>query len=131
MEDLLGHFLGEDAGAVLDEIEPGYGIIPDDPAELDVGELIGSTFSRMSQTVGELHVRGYFDIATTAANACGASRLATVRVGSTFHQSSNFTVDWEQWHQPIAHRASCCSTRDSSCGPNKRDRTRTTMIRRR
>jgi len=48
MEDLLGHFLGGDAGAVLDEIEPVYGIIPDDPSELDVGELVGSTFSRMS-----------------------------------------------------------------------------------
>ena len=68
MEDLLGHFLGGDAAAVLDEIEPVYGIIPDDPAELDMGEMIGSSFSRMSQTVGELHVRGYFDIATTAAN---------------------------------------------------------------
>jgi hypothetical protein len=69
MEDLLGHFLGEDAGAVLDEIEPAYGIIPDDPSELDVGGLVGSTFSRMSQNVGELHIRGYFDIAQTAANA--------------------------------------------------------------
>jgi hypothetical protein len=69
MEDLLVHFLGEDAGAVLDEIEPVYGIIPDDPSELDVGGLIGSTFSRMSQNVGELHIRGYYDIAQTAANA--------------------------------------------------------------
>ena len=68
MEDLLGHFLGGDAGAVLDEIEPVYGIIPDDPSELDVGELVGSTFSRMSQSVGELHIRGYFDVAQTAAN---------------------------------------------------------------
>ena len=80
MEDLLGHFLGEDAGAVLDEIEPGYGIIPDDPAELDVGELIGSTFSRMSQTVGELHIRGYFDIATTAANAIVQDELRRSRM---------------------------------------------------
>ena len=69
MEDVLGHFLGGDADAVLDEIEPVYGIIPDDPSELDVGELVGSTFSRMSQNVGELHVRGYFDVAQTAANA--------------------------------------------------------------
>ena len=67
MEDLLGHFLGDDADAVLYEIEPAYGIIPDDPSSLDVGELVGSTFSRMSQTVGELHIRGYFDIAQTAA----------------------------------------------------------------
>jgi hypothetical protein len=43
--------------------------------------------------------------------ACGASRLATVHVGNTFHQSSNFTVDWEQWHQPIAHRASWTNER--------------------
>jgi len=68
MEDLLGHFLGGDAGTVLDEIEPVYGIIPDDPSELDVGELVGSTFSRMSQSVGELHIRGYFDVAQTVAN---------------------------------------------------------------
>ena len=60
--------VGGDAAAVLDEIDPVYGIIPDDPAELDMGEMIGSSFSRMSQTVGELHVRGYFDVATTAAN---------------------------------------------------------------
>jgi hypothetical protein len=46
-----------------------------------------------------------------AAIACGASRLATVRVYNTFHQSSNFTVDWEQWHQPIAHRASWTNER--------------------
>ena len=69
MEDLLGHFLSGDANAVLDEIEPVYGIVPDDEAELDVGGLIGSTFSRMSQNVGELHIRGYFDIALTAANS--------------------------------------------------------------
>lgn len=69
MEDLLGHFLGGDADAVLDQIEPAYGIIPDDPSELDVGGLVGSTFSRMSQNVGELHIRGYFDVAQTAANA--------------------------------------------------------------
>jgi hypothetical protein len=69
MEDLIGHFLGGDAGVVLDEIQPVYGIVPDDPSALNVGELIGSTFSRMSQTVGELHIRGYFDIAQTAANA--------------------------------------------------------------
>ncbi len=69
MADLLGHFLGEDAGAVLDAIEPAYGIIPDDPSEIDIGGLVGSTFSRMSQNVGELHVRGYFDVAQIAANA--------------------------------------------------------------
>ena len=69
VEDLLGHFLGGDAGAVLDMIEPAYGIIPDDPSELDVGGLVGSTFSRMSQNVGELHVRGYFDIARMTADA--------------------------------------------------------------
>ncbi|MGB8328666.1 MAG: DUF1592 domain-containing protein [Polyangiales bacterium] len=69
VEDLLTRFLGADASPVLDAIEPVYGIIPDDPADLDVGELVGSTFSRMSQNVGELHVRGYYDVATTAADA--------------------------------------------------------------
>lgn len=69
IRDLLFRFLGSDAGPVLDAIEPVYGIIPDDPAELDVGELVGSTFSRMSQGIGELHIRGYFDVATTAADA--------------------------------------------------------------
>ena len=52
-----------------------------------------------------------------AAIACGASRIATVRVENTFHKSSNFTVDWEQWHDPIAHRAAM--TR-SNCGPASR-----------
>ena len=69
LEDLLVHFLGGDADAVLDSIEPAYGIIPDDASELDIGGLVGSTFSRMSQNVGELHVRGYFDIAQMTANA--------------------------------------------------------------
>lgn len=69
VEDLFGHFLGGDAGAVLDEVGPAYGVIPDDPSELDIGGLVGSTFSRMSQNVGELHIRGYFDIARTAAGA--------------------------------------------------------------
>ncbi|MFW2389520.1 MAG: DUF1552 domain-containing protein [Polyangiales bacterium] len=41
----------------------------------------------------------------TAAIACGATRIATVRVENTFHQSSSYTVDWEQWHDPVAHRA--------------------------
>jgi hypothetical protein len=40
-----------------------------------------------------------------AAIACGASRIGTVLVTNTFHKSSNFTVDWEQWHHPIAHRS--------------------------
>jgi len=40
-----------------------------------------------------------------AALACGASRLATVRIENTFHHSSNFTIDWEQWHDPVAHQA--------------------------
>lgn len=69
MEDLLRHFLGSDADRVLDEIDPAYAVVPDDSSQLEVGELVGSTFSRMSQTVGDLHVRGYLDIATTAASA--------------------------------------------------------------
>ncbi len=40
-----------------------------------------------------------------AAISCGACRIATVRVQNTFHQSPSFTVDWEQWHEPIAHRS--------------------------
>jgi hypothetical protein len=51
-----------------------------------------------------------------AAIACGASRIATVRIENTFHQSSNFTVDWEQWHQPIAHRAAWSRNRWASSG---------------
>lgn len=82
MEDLLGHFLGGDADAVLDAIEPAYGIIPDDPSELDVGGLVGSTFSRMSQNVGELHVRGYFDIARLTANAITQDDLRRSRMFS-------------------------------------------------
>lgn len=46
-----------------------------------------------------------------AAIACGASRIATVHVGNTFHHSSSFAVDWEQWHEPIAHRAAWSRTR--------------------
>lgn len=69
LEDLLVHFLGGDAQPILDAVDPVYGIVPDDPSELDFGELVGATFSRMSQNVGELHVRGYYDIAVTVADA--------------------------------------------------------------
>ncbi|MDH3625308.1 MAG: DUF1592 domain-containing protein [Myxococcales bacterium] len=69
VQDLLVHFLGGDAQPVLDAVEPVYGIIPDDPSELDFGELVGATFSRMSQNVGELHIRGYYDVAVTVADA--------------------------------------------------------------
>ncbi|MGB5810078.1 MAG: DUF1592 domain-containing protein [Polyangiales bacterium] len=75
VEDLFVHFLGGDAQPVLDAIDPIYGIIPDDPSELDFGELVGSTFSRMSQNVGELHVRGYFDIAVAAADSVVGDNL--------------------------------------------------------
>jgi hypothetical protein len=40
-----------------------------------------------------------------AAIACGASRIATVRVENTFHSSSSFWINHEQWHDPVAHRA--------------------------
>ncbi len=69
VEDLLEHFLGPEAGPVMEAVEPVYGIIPDDSADLDVGDLVGSTFSRMSQNVGDLHIRGYYDVAATAADA--------------------------------------------------------------
>ncbi|MDH3202973.1 MAG: DUF1552 domain-containing protein, partial [Myxococcales bacterium] len=52
-----------------------------------------------------------YNLVFAAAIACGSSRIATVRVENTFHQSSNFTVDWEQWHDPIAHRASWTRSR--------------------
>ena len=39
VEDLLGHFLGNEASAVLAEIEPAYAIIPDDSSDLDIGGL--------------------------------------------------------------------------------------------
>ena len=69
MEDLMVHFLDGDAMVVLDAIDPVYAVVPDDVADVEIGGLIGSSFSRMSQNVGELHIRGYFDIAQTAAAA--------------------------------------------------------------
>ena len=69
MEDLLGHFLGVGVEPVLAQIEPAYGILPDDTADVEIGGLTGSSFRRMSQNVGELHIRGYLDIAQTASNA--------------------------------------------------------------
>ena len=68
--------------------------------------------SMYSPTYGDLR-RWHqdYNAVFAAAIACGASRIATVHVGNTFHQSSNFTVDWEQWHQPIAHRASWTNER--------------------
>jgi hypothetical protein len=64
---LLTEFLGERAGSVMGAVQPVYAIIPDDEASLEIGGLVGATFSRMAQAVGELHVRGYFDVATTVA----------------------------------------------------------------
>jgi hypothetical protein len=69
VESLLDRFLGEQAGPVLDAVDPVYAIIPDDSTDLDFAGLVGSTFSRMSQAVGELHIRGYFDVASTVASA--------------------------------------------------------------
>jgi hypothetical protein len=51
-----------------------------------------------------------------AAISCGASRIATVRVENTFHQSSSYWVDWQQWHQPVAHQADFSRSRWSSEG---------------
>ena len=90
VEDLLGHFLGNEASAVLAEIEPAYAIIPDDSSDLDIGGLVGSTFSRMSQSVGELHIRGYIDIATTIASSIVGDDTARTRLfGSCVNDGSS------------------------------------------
>jgi hypothetical protein len=65
--DLLQNFLGDDAWPLLEAVDSVYELIPEDAAELDIGGLVGSTFARMAQTVGELHVRGYFEVALTVA----------------------------------------------------------------
>lgn len=65
--DLLQNFLGDEAGSLLEAVDPVYQVIPEDAAELDIGGLVGSTFGRMAQTVGELHIRGYFEVALTVA----------------------------------------------------------------
>ncbi len=69
VEDLLRRFLGEQAGSVLDAVDPIYAIIPDDSTNQEFAGLVGSSFSRMAQSVGELHIRGYFDVASTVASA--------------------------------------------------------------
>ncbi|MEM7434380.1 MAG: DUF1592 domain-containing protein [Myxococcota bacterium] len=108
VHDLLVHFLGGDAQPLLDAIDPTYGIIPDDPAELDFGELVGSTFSRMSQNVSELHVRGYFDIASTIGDAVSGDELLRVALfGPCIDEASNdhtacvgeFIDTFGQWTQ--------------------------------
>ena len=69
LANLLENFLDNEAPAVLQALDPVYSIIPDDPADLNIPGLVGSSYSRMSQTVGELHVRGYFEVARTVADA--------------------------------------------------------------
>lgn len=68
-----------------------------------------------TQTSGDMYSPRYenlkawhqdFNAVFAAAISCGASRIGTMRIASPFHQSPSFTVDWEQWHEPIAHRAS-------------------------
>ena len=51
-----------------------------------------------------------------AAIACGASRIATVRIPNTFHHSSSFNVGGDQWHEPIAHRAAWSRDRWAASG---------------
>jgi hypothetical protein len=46
-----------------------------------------------------------YNAVMSAAIACGASRIATLRVTNTFHPSSSYWIGHSQWHQPIAHRA--------------------------
>ncbi len=52
-----------------------------------------------------VHWHQDYNAVFAAAIACGACRVATISVGNTFHPSPSFAVDWEQWHEPIAHRA--------------------------
>jgi hypothetical protein len=80
VESLLVEFLGSDAGPVLDAVDPVYAIIPEDTADLSIGGLVGATFSRMAQSVGELHIRGYFDVAMTAADSIAFDEGRRVRM---------------------------------------------------
>lgn len=73
-----------------------------------------------TDTSGDMYSPRYDDLKTwhqdfnavfAAAISCGASRIGTVRIANPFHQSPSFTVDWEQWHEPIAHRASYTAER--------------------
>jgi hypothetical protein len=73
-----------------------------------------SANSGNTDTSGDMYSPQYTDLVQwhrdynavfAAAISCGACRIATVRVHNTFHHSPSFTVDWEQWHEPIAHRA--------------------------
>ncbi|MGB5811388.1 MAG: hypothetical protein WBG86_12700, partial [Polyangiales bacterium] len=63
----------------------------------------GDMYSPSYSSLKEWHED--YNAVFAAAISCGACRIATVRVDNTFHHSPNFTVDWEQWHEPIAHRA--------------------------
>jgi hypothetical protein len=67
LSSLLDRFLGDLAEPVLEAVDPVYNMIPDDSAELKPTGLIGASFSRMSQVVGEQHVRGYFEVARAVA----------------------------------------------------------------
>jgi hypothetical protein len=67
LRTLLERFLGEHADPVIEATAPLYGIVPDDSADLHLAGLVGASFSRMSQVVGELHIRGYFEIANAVA----------------------------------------------------------------
>jgi hypothetical protein len=84
-----------------------------------------SANSGNTDTTDEMYRPAYTDLKTwhedynavfAAAIACGASRIATVRVENTFHQSSQYTVDWEQWHDPVAHRAATSRSRWAQTG---------------
>jgi len=67
LQAVLFRFLGEHAAPVWEAVDPVYAIIPDDTSDLDLGGLVGASFSRMSQVVGELHIRGYFEVAKAVA----------------------------------------------------------------
>jgi hypothetical protein len=74
----------------------------------------GDMYSPMYNDLTEWHQD--YNAVFAAAIACGASRIATVSVENTFHHSPSFRVDWEQWHEPIAHRAAWTRERWATSG---------------
>jgi hypothetical protein len=92
-----------------------------DTADSIAAKAVGAACDPQSANHGNTMDRGdlygpspYTDLSTwhqdynavfAAAIACGASRVATVRAENTFHSSSSYWIDHEQWHGPVAHRA--------------------------
>ena len=75
-----------------------------EPQSANSGNTNGSLYSAVPYSqLADWHQD--YNAVFAAAVACGASRIATVRVENTFHQSSKYWNDAQQWHEPIAHRA--------------------------